>query len=294
MADSRGPRRRLAVLSGHTTAAGSQSSPEGLGAGEPSAGHLPIFVLQPALPSAEEALHVFEPRYRLLLQRCLEERGPTGQRGEFGMCWPVAPNAFSDVGTLLRITSHMPLPDGRSNVRCVGVRRFRVLERGLAGGLEASTGTHAEYHTAQIEWLEDEEPEAPLEPQAEEADEEGAVVGPRLQLVQLHDQLLQSYPSSVAKLLLLKIHGPDSYNKLSESLEAGKSTKVVIDAPADDAEFIWWCLSLVMSITPLPQRVKAAVVSSRSAAKRRALASEVLSRVGAMLLEDSDAEDDDS
>lgn len=278
----------MSVVLRHVSAAGDGAEQvEGLGDGDPGAADLPIFVLQPALPSAEESLHIFEPRYRLLLKDCLDRQGPAGQRGEFGMCWPVAPGAFSDVGTLLRVTSHTSMPDGRADVRCVGVRRFRVLARGMAGGVEASTRTHAEYNTAQIEWLEDddgeEEPPEPEEPEPEEAD--GPPEGPRMQLVLLHDELLRSYPSPVAKVLLLKMHGVDAYNELAESLSAGRSTKVVIDAPADDAEFIWWCLGLVMSIVPLPQRVKAAIVSSRSAAKREVLASDVLVRVRRMLTE---------
>jgi len=43
----------------------------------------PIFVCTIAFPSVPCPLHVFEPRYRLMLRRCLEHNGK-----EFGMCMP--------------------------------------------------------------------------------------------------------------------------------------------------------------------------------------------------------------
>lgn len=42
---------------------------------------VPVFVCTLALPSIPCPLHVFEPRYRLMIRRCME----TGTR-EFGMC----------------------------------------------------------------------------------------------------------------------------------------------------------------------------------------------------------------
>ena len=44
----------------------------------------PIFVCTIAFPSVPCPLHVFEPRYRLMLRRCLEYNDK-----EFGMCMPV-------------------------------------------------------------------------------------------------------------------------------------------------------------------------------------------------------------
>src|SRR5438105_3910329 len=88
---------------------------------------LPIFPLPIVLfPGAPQPLHIFEPRYRQLLQDCL-----AGDR-RFGIAYVApdpAPDADpvpnpGDVGCVALIQSNQPLPDGRSNVLTVGERRF--------------------------------------------------------------------------------------------------------------------------------------------------------------------------
>ncbi|KIJ70544.1 hypothetical protein HYDPIDRAFT_105286 [Hydnomerulius pinastri MD-312] len=97
----------------------------------------PIFVCQLSFPGMPTILHFFEPRYRLMLRRCLEQPSPT-----FGMIMPprAAPipghgtNAGSDFGTMLEIKNVQMLPDGRSMVQTWGTHRFRILERGSLDG----------------------------------------------------------------------------------------------------------------------------------------------------------------
>jgi ATP-dependent Lon protease len=89
---------------------------------------LPLFPLPIVLfPGTAQALHIFEPRYRAMVESCLEsdrrfglthldERRPrTSDRPEPG-----------DVGCTAFITDHQPLPDGRSNIATVGEDRFIV------------------------------------------------------------------------------------------------------------------------------------------------------------------------
>jgi len=88
---------------------------------------LPIFPLPIVLfPGAPQPLHIFEPRYRQLVQDCL-----AGDR-RFGVAY-VAPDpapgadpapSAGDVGCIALIRSNQPLPDGRSNILTVGERRF--------------------------------------------------------------------------------------------------------------------------------------------------------------------------
>ncbi|KAF9247063.1 PUA-like domain-containing protein [Melanogaster broomeanus] len=97
----------------------------------------PIFICQLSFPGMPTLLHFFEPRYRLMLRRCLERPSPT-----FGMIMPprAAPipghgtNAGSEFGTMLEIRSVQMLPDGRSVVETWGTHRFRILERGSLDG----------------------------------------------------------------------------------------------------------------------------------------------------------------
>lgn len=88
---------------------------------------LPMFPLGTVLvPSAGLPLHVFEPRYRVMVRRCLDGDGEFGvvliERGsEVG-----GRDVRSDVGTVARIVEASELPDGRWALIAVGVRRIRV------------------------------------------------------------------------------------------------------------------------------------------------------------------------
>jgi Lon protease-like protein len=78
------------------------------------------------LPGAVLPLHVFESRYRQLVQDCIE-----GDR-EFGVT--LIERGFEvgggdkrrGIGTIARMVEVAELPDGRYAVICVGTRRFRV------------------------------------------------------------------------------------------------------------------------------------------------------------------------
>ncbi|XP_077158167.1 LON peptidase N-terminal domain and RING finger protein 1 [Paroedura picta] len=102
--------------------------------------NVPVFVCTMAYPTVPCPLHVFEPRYRLMIRRSIE----TGTK-QFGMCLSDPQKGFADYGCMLFIRNVDYLPDGRSIVDTVGLRRFRVLQRGMKDG----------YCTADIEYLED-------------------------------------------------------------------------------------------------------------------------------------------
>uniref|UniRef100_A0A3P8VKU3 LON peptidase N-terminal domain and ring finger 1 n=1 Tax=Cynoglossus semilaevis TaxID=244447 RepID=A0A3P8VKU3_CYNSE len=102
--------------------------------------NVPIFVCTMAYPTVPCPLHVFEPRYRLMIRRCMD----TGTR-QFGMCINDPQKGFADYGCMLIIRSVHFLNDGRSVVDTIGGKRFRVLSRGMKDG----------YSTADIKHLED-------------------------------------------------------------------------------------------------------------------------------------------
>ncbi|TRY95287.1 hypothetical protein DNTS_006743 [Danionella cerebrum] len=101
---------------------------------------VPIFVCTMAFPTIPCPLHVFEPRYRLMIRRSLE----TGTK-QFGMCIADELKGFADYGCMLSVRDVKFFPDGRSVVDTIGVARFKVLSHGQRDG----------YHTAKIEYLED-------------------------------------------------------------------------------------------------------------------------------------------
>eukprot|EP01102_Stenamoeba_stenopodia_P018913 TRINITY_DN7016_c0_g1_i2.p1 TRINITY_DN7016_c0_g1~~TRINITY_DN7016_c0_g1_i2.p1 ORF type:complete len:246 (+),score=33.77 TRINITY_DN7016_c0_g1_i2:152-889(+) len=84
--------------------------------------NLPLFVLDIVLfPNMRLPLHIFEPRYRLMLRRCLE-----GSR-RFGVV-PLIGTEIAKFGTTAIIDHHVRLPDGRSLVSTRGGQRFELLD----------------------------------------------------------------------------------------------------------------------------------------------------------------------
>lgn len=88
---------------------------------------LPLFPLTTVLfPGALLPLHIFEPRYRLLVRRCVERERPFGvvlirAGAEVG----AAADPYA-IGTEARIVGLTALPDGRSYIVTRGERRFAV------------------------------------------------------------------------------------------------------------------------------------------------------------------------
>lgn len=126
--------------------------------------HVPIFVCTTAWPGIKSYLHIFEPRYRLMIRRALETPDKS-----FGMVLPLpnaGPNAVNEFGTMLRITSCQMLEDGRLILETIGTHRFRLVERGIVDG----------YNVGKIERVDDVSPEqeAALERAAIERSEHSA------------------------------------------------------------------------------------------------------------------------
>ena len=98
----------------------------------------PLFVCTLSFPCTPTFLHIFEPRYRLMIRRAIE----SGDR-KFGMILhnpsrepqgDLGPVPFYQYGTMLHIVNMHLMPDGRSLIETVGVSRFRVLRHGILDG----------------------------------------------------------------------------------------------------------------------------------------------------------------
>jgi Lon protease-like protein len=88
---------------------------------------LPLFPLNSVLfPEMLLPLHIFEPRYRLLVRRCMDEDRTFGVvliRSGQDVGPPAEPHV---VGTEAKIMAFSPLSDGRSYIVVRGMRRFHV------------------------------------------------------------------------------------------------------------------------------------------------------------------------
>ncbi len=90
---------------------------------------LPLLPLKTVLfPGAPLPLHIFEERYQMMFDICLQQNTPFGvvliASGE-EVGGPAVPHA---VGTTARIVRWERLPDRRIKVLTLGERRFRILE----------------------------------------------------------------------------------------------------------------------------------------------------------------------
>jgi Lon protease-like protein len=92
------------------------------------------------LPGEVVPLHIFEPRYRLMIGECLE--GETG----FGIVW-TGEEGLRDVGCGAEVTKLLErLEDGRMNILAQGTRPFHLARR-----IEDMP-----YPAGDVEWLDDE------------------------------------------------------------------------------------------------------------------------------------------
>jgi Lon protease-like protein len=96
---------------------------------------LPLFPLHAVLcPGVALPLHIFEDRYRLMIDRCIERMEPFGvvlirEGRETGRL----DGRLAEVGTTALIRQAGQTDDGRMNIMTVGGRRFRI------GGLDEHT-----------------------------------------------------------------------------------------------------------------------------------------------------------
>lgn len=190
--------------------------------------NVPIFVCTMAYPTVPCPLHVFEPRYRLMIRRCMD----TGTR-QFGMCINDSDKGFVDYGCMLMIRSVHFLPDGRSVVDTVGGKRFRVLSRGMKDG----------YSTANIKHLEDIKVE---DSQALE----------RLQ--ELHDAV---YERACAWFENLKNR---FRNQILQHFGAMPEQEANIQETANGPAWCWWLLAVL----PIDPRHQLSVLSMTSLRER--------------------------
>uniref|UniRef100_A0A3Q3WKG5 Uncharacterized protein n=1 Tax=Mola mola TaxID=94237 RepID=A0A3Q3WKG5_MOLML len=190
--------------------------------------NVPIFVCTMAYPTVPCPLHVFEPRYRLMIRRCMD----TGTQ-QFGMCINDPLKGFVDYGCMLIIRSVHFLPDGRSVVDTIGGKRFRVLSRGMKDG----------YSTADIEHLAD--------TRVEDSDE-------LRRLQELHDAV---YEQARVWFQNLKIR---FHNQILQHFGPMPEREADIQATPNGPACCWWLLAVL----PIDPRYQLSVLSMASLKER--------------------------
>jgi len=201
---------------------------------------IPIFVCTLAFPCVPCPLHVFEPRHRLLLRRCIRSRN-----GEFGMNLPcISPGQlpYERNGTLLKVRNTDYFNDGRVVVDSVGVGRFKVQNNLIIDGYDAAT----------VERVIDVPPR--------ESDM-GRLATLSTLVFQRALQWFESLPDDQSQALIR--HYGEMPDRSTEQQEYANS-----DGPA----WTWW----VLAVIPAEDRIKLHVIGQTSLLNRLKLISRVI------------------
>ncbi len=92
--------------------------------GSPELTDFPLFPLPVVLlPSEVVPLHIFEERYKSMIEECLDDGG------EFGIVW-LADDGLKDIGCTAKVAEVLErMEDGRMNILVRGSSPFRLLRR---------------------------------------------------------------------------------------------------------------------------------------------------------------------
>ncbi|KAI9826113.1 MAG: hypothetical protein M1832_000562 [Thelocarpon impressellum] len=222
----------------------------------------PLFVCTLSFPSMPTFLHIFEPRYRLMIRRAVE----SGNR-KFGMMMynrsgeaqgELGPTQFMEYGTLLHIINIEMMPDGRSLIETVGVSRFKVRAWGLRDGYTvANIGRFDDVSTADEERLEAAETSAPPAP--------------------AHDLLGQIDRLSTSALLQVGLDFVGRMQATSASWLHERVLEAYGGPPDDPACFPYW----FASILPISDEEKYKLLSTTSVRERLKITARWVRRIEA-------------
>jgi len=187
---------------------------------------VPIFICTTAFPCVPCPLFIYEPRYRLMVRRAVEN----GSR-QFGIVLAQSSTRqrYVDYGTMLDICDCVQLADGCSILSTVGTRRFRVLRRTEKDG----------YDTANIEYFKD-------EPICEERYD--VVMDLHFRVMEKAKQWCENLPDNI-KAEILKSFG--------QMPELEMEWEISNDGPS----WTWW----IIAILPLSPLLKVREIATRLA-----------------------------
>lgn len=109
---------------------------------------IPLFVMDVVIPCQRFPLHIFEPRYRLMVRRIMEGNHRMGM-----VITDSTTGSIADFGCEVEITECEPLPDGRFYLEIESRRRFRIIRSWDQDG----------YRVAEVDWVNDIPPEGTRE-----------------------------------------------------------------------------------------------------------------------------------
>ncbi|PGH16640.1 hypothetical protein AJ80_05142 [Polytolypa hystricis UAMH7299] len=238
------------------------SRTEDLGVDISDSSTVPLFICTLSFPSVSTYLHIFEPRYRLMIRRAMQ----SGSR-KFGMVLPnrtglfqgaLGRSPFLRYGTLLHINRFELLPDGRSLISTTGVSKFKVVSYSVLDG----------YYVGKVERIDD----IPLaEEESREASETRTrtittttATRPRGEEVNARSIPLDLDRLSTQQLLQLGLDYAEKSREDAAPWLQGRVLAAHGQPPSDAAVFPYW----LASVLPIPEEERYALLPVTSVRER--------------------------
>lgn len=223
---------------------------------------VPLFVCTLAFPMMPTFLHIFEPRYRLMIRRALE-----GDQ-TFGMVLPPQTRSsgpeLEEFGTLLRIVSVQYFTDGRSLIETVGLSRFRVLQHQyLDGYIVGKTERIDDVSLEEEELTEANEATPELETPPADSKEEGSA-DPAEHRHHTPTSVADVATMSTQNLMQFATEFVQRMQVRSVPWLAERILSIYGECPNDPALFPWWFASML----PLNEAEKYRLLGTTSVRER--------------------------
>jgi Lon protease-like protein len=214
-----------------------------------------LFICTLSFPHMPTFLHIFEPRYRLMIRRAIEEGHRT-----FGMVIPKrrqhpGDTDFHELGTLLSIVNIQFYPDGRSLIETVGLSRFRVLEHGFLDGYMVGKTERVDDISLEDEEAAEAAEASPMEPESNqepilEGDKESAE---QVSPLPRSNSSSPHIPTSMADIDTMStqslMHYASSFvvrmREQSVPWLTERMLTIYGECPEDPAIFPWWFASML-------------------------------------------------
>ncbi|KAF9885703.1 LON peptidase N-terminal domain and RING finger protein 3 [Aspergillus nanangensis] len=214
---------------------------------------LPLFVSALSLPTMPTFLHIFEPRYRLMIRRVMQTQGR-----KFGMVMynragriqeGLGRSPFLRYGTVLVVDRCEVLPDGRSLVVATGTSRFKVVSSEVVDG----------YHVGRVQRIDD---LSITEEESREAAETSAAVDSNPPPMTSLERPLETM--STQDLLQISLDFVRRQQGQGAPWLRPRTLLAYGNVPIDPAQFPWW----FASVLPVWEEEKYALLSAPSVRER--------------------------
>jgi Lon protease-like protein len=223
-----------------------------------------LFLCTLAFPKMPTFLHIFEPRYRLMIRRAMETNRQFGMLTYNGLGTPqgdLGVTTFKEYGTMLYILNVHMMPDGRSMVETRGLYRFRVRGHGTLDGYTVGKVERVEdVSLAEEERIEAEETVAAMSPLGSPMNE----VNGRTRRTSSPGRSLNLDRFSTQQLLAIGLDFVQKMRAHSAPWLHQRIIEVHGGPPDDPATFPYW----FASILPIVDDEKYQLLSTKSVRER--------------------------